>query len=99
MHGEHLGGTGLITLLGPNIHKNWRDPIYANGCISNNYDDIERVLQISDAYIPFILLTLFLLACPYMASLSKNIDFYLRRDHQKNSYDRRYYESVDEKSA
>ena len=29
-----------------------------------------------------------------MASLSKNFDFNLRRDHQKNSYERRAYESV-----
>ena len=34
----------------------------------------------------------------HMASLSKNFDFNLRRDHQKISYDRRDYESVDEKS-
>ena len=35
-----------------------------------------------------------------MASFSKNFDFDLRRDHQKkkNSYERRDYESVDEKS-
>ena len=31
-----------------------------------------------------------------MASLSKNFDFNLRRDHQKTSYERRHYESVDE---
>ena len=31
--------------------------------------------------------------------LTKNFDFNLRRDHQKkNSYERRTYESVDEKS-
>ena len=35
----------------------------------------------------------------HMASLSKNFVFDLRRDHQKkNSYERRDYESVDEKS-
>ena len=33
-----------------------------------------------------------------MASLSKNLNFDSRRDHQKNSYERRAYESVDEKS-
>ena len=33
-----------------------------------------------------------------MRSFSKNFDFNLRRDHQKNSYERRDYESVDEKS-
>ena len=31
-----------------------------------------------------------------MGPFSKNVDFNLRRDHQKNSY--RDYESVDEKS-
>ena len=33
-----------------------------------------------------------------MASLSKNFNFNLRRDHQKISYEHRNYESVDEKS-
>ena len=33
-----------------------------------------------------------------MASFSKTFDFILRRDHQKISYERRDYESVDEKS-
>ena len=34
-----------------------------------------------------------------MISIRKNFDFNLRRDHQKkNSYERRDYESVDEKS-
>ena len=33
-----------------------------------------------------------------MASFSKTFDFNLRRDHQKISYERRDYESVDEKS-
>ena len=34
-----------------------------------------------------------------MASFSKTFDFNLRRDHQKKiSYERRDYESVDEKS-
>ena len=33
-----------------------------------------------------------------MELLSKNFNFNLRRDHQKNSYERRDYESVDEKS-
>ena len=31
-----------------------------------------------------------------MAPLSKNFDFNLRRDHQKISYERRDYESVDD---
>ena len=35
---------------------------------------------------------------PHMASFSKTFDFNFRRDHQKNSYERRDYESVDEKS-
>ena len=30
--------------------------------------------------------------------LSEKIDFNLRRDHEKNSYERRDYESADEKS-
>ena len=34
----------------------------------------------------------------HMASLSKNFDFNLRRDHQKISYERRDYESVDERA-
>ena len=33
-----------------------------------------------------------------MASFSKTFDFNLRRDNQKISYERRDYESVDEKS-
>ena len=33
-----------------------------------------------------------------MASLSKSFDFNLIRNHQKISYERRDYESVDEKS-
>ena len=33
-----------------------------------------------------------------MASLSKKFDINLRRDHKKNSCERRDYESVDEKS-
>ena len=33
-----------------------------------------------------------------MASLSKNFDFNLRRDHQKLSHERSDYEPVDEKS-
>ena len=33
-----------------------------------------------------------------MASFSETFDFNLRRDHQKNSYERLDYESVDEKS-
>ena len=33
-----------------------------------------------------------------MASLSKNFDFNLRRDHQKIPYERHDYELVDEKS-
>ena len=33
-----------------------------------------------------------------MATFTKNFDFNLRRDYQKNSYERRAYESVDEKS-
>ena len=33
-----------------------------------------------------------------MASFSQNLDFNLRRDHQKTFYERRDYESVDEKS-
>ena len=32
-----------------------------------------------------------------MGSFSKNFDFNLRKDHQKNFYERRDYESVDEK--
>ena len=34
---------------------------------------------------------------PYMARLAKILIFNLRRDHKKNSYERRDYESVDEK--
>ena len=41
-----------------------------------------------------ISLTLFFLACPYMASFSKTSDFNLRRDHRKNFL----WTSVDEKS-
>ena len=33
-----------------------------------------------------------------MASFSKTFDFNFRRDHQKISYERRDYESVEEKS-
>ena len=33
-----------------------------------------------------------------MGSLSKNFDINLRRDLQKSSYERRNYESVEEKS-
>ena len=33
-----------------------------------------------------------------MVALNKNFDFNLRRDYQKVSYERRDYESVDEKS-
>ena len=33
-----------------------------------------------------------------MAPFSKNVDYNLRRDHPKISYERRDYESVDEKS-
>ena len=33
-----------------------------------------------------------------MRPFSKNFDFNLRRDHQKISFERRVYESVDEKS-
>ena len=33
----------------------------------------------------------------HMATLSKNFYFNLRRDHKKNSYGRRDYESADEK--
>ena len=33
-----------------------------------------------------------------MASFSKTFDFNFRRDYQKKSYERRDYESVDEKS-
>ena len=32
-----------------------------------------------------------------MAKFTKNFDFKSRRDHQKNSNERRVYESVDEK--
>ena len=32
-----------------------------------------------------------------MGPFNKYFDFYFRRDHQKNSYARRAYESVDEK--
>ena len=32
-----------------------------------------------------------------MAPFSKTFDFNFRRDHKKKSYERRYYESVDEK--
>ena len=31
-------------------------------------------------------------------TFDQNFNFNLRRDHQKNSYERRAYESVDEKS-
>ena len=34
---------------------------------------------------------------PSVVRLAKIFDFNLRRDHQKNSYERRDYESVDEK--
>ena len=34
-----------------------------------------------------------------MGPFSKNFDFNLRRDHKKNSYDRRDCESVDEKKT
>ena len=34
----------------------------------------------------------------YMRRSAKNLDFNLRRDHQKTTYERRDYESVDEKS-
>ena len=30
--------------------------------------------------------------------IDRNFNYILRRDHQKNSYERRAYESVDEKS-
>ena len=48
-------------------------------------------------------LTLYCLACHIYDTFSQNFDFNLRRDHQKkkkkkNSYERRDYESVDEKS-
>ena len=43
-------------------------------------------------------LTLILLALQYGNVYKKKIDFNLRRDHQKMSYERRAYESVDEKS-
>ena len=33
-----------------------------------------------------------------MTTFTKNFDFILRRDHQKISYERGAYESVDEKS-
>ena len=33
-----------------------------------------------------------------MVTFTKNFDFDLRRDHQKISYERRAYESVDDKS-
>ena len=33
-----------------------------------------------------------------MATPTKNFDFNLRKDYQKNSYERRAYESVDEES-
>ena len=35
---------------------------------------------------------------PYMARSAKNFDFNLRKDHNKISYERRDFESVDEKS-
>ena len=35
---------------------------------------------------------------PIVALMQRSADFNLRRDHQKNSYQRRDYESVDEKS-
>ena len=35
---------------------------------------------------------------PQMVRLAKNFDFSLRKDHQKISYERRKYESVDEKT-
>ena len=35
---------------------------------------------------------------PKYRTFDQNFNFNLRRDHQKNSYERRAYESVDEKS-
>ena len=35
---------------------------------------------------------------PQMVRLAKNFDSSLRKDHQKISYERRKYESVDEKT-
>ena len=36
--------------------------------------------------------------CPKYRTFDQNFNFNIRRDHQKNSYERRAYESVDEKS-
>ena len=44
------------------------------------------------------ILTLILLALPSSIIQRKNFHFNLRRDHQKISYERRAYESADEKS-
>ena len=35
---------------------------------------------------------------PKYRTLDQNFNFILRRDHKKNSYERRAYESVDKKS-
>ena len=34
----------------------------------------------------------------YCVRMTQNFDFKIRRDHQKNSYERRVYESVDDSS-
>ena len=39
-----------------------------------------------------------MLLCDEFAMYCQNFDFKIRRDHQKISYERRNYESVDEKS-
>ena len=36
--------------------------------------------------------------CDEFVTYCQNFDFKIRRDHKKNSYERRDYESVDEKS-
>ena len=39
-----------------------------------------------------------MLLCDEFVTCCQNFDFKIRRDHQKNSYERRDYESVDENS-